>query len=95
MQFLLTGYDGTDKKAIERRMMVREKHFENVRKLKDSGNFVWGGAILDDRDMMIGSVVIYEFDSREELDKMLETEPYIVGGVWEKVRVKKFKLADI
>ena len=95
MQFILTGYDGTDTEAINRRMAVREEHLSNVRKLKKSGNFIWGGAIIDDDEKMIGSVVLYEFESRSELDNMLKTEPYILGGVWKEIEIEKFRLAGI
>ena len=95
MQFVLTAYDGNDSDALDRRMAVREVHFENIRKLRESGNFIWGGAILDDNGVMKGSVVVYDFPSRKELDDMLEKEPYILGGVWEKITIEPFRLADI
>jgi len=95
MQFILICYDGTDTAALDRRMAVREEHLENVRELKRTKNFLWGGAILDDREMMIGSVVLYEYPDRESLEKMLEEEPYILGKVWEKIEIKSFRLANI
>jgi uncharacterized protein YciI len=95
MQFILTGYDGTDKGAIDRRMKAREEHLEKAGELKQKGNFLWGGALLDNNGTMIGSVIVYEFESRQELDKMLENEPYITGGVWERTEIKNFKLASL
>jgi len=95
MQFILSGYDGRDDKAINRRMAARENHLKNVSKLKETGNFIWGGAILSETGSMIGSVIVYEFSSREELDLMLESEPYILEGVWDKVKIENFKLASI
>lgn len=95
MQFILTGYDGTDDAALERRMAAREDHLENAGKLKEAGNLIWGGAILDENGRMAGSVVVYDFETREELDRMLETEPYILGKVWKEIDVKPFKLASI
>ncbi len=95
MQFILTGYDAKDNTAIDRRMAVRGDHLENVKNLKKSGNFIWGGAILNEGGTMIGSVIIYEYSTREELDTMLEREPYITGKVWEKVKIENFKLAQI
>jgi uncharacterized protein YciI len=47
MQFLLVAYDGTDSGALERRMKVREDHFRRIDLLKKSGEFLFGGAILD------------------------------------------------
>lgn len=95
MQFILTGYDGTDADAPDRRMSVREKHLNNASKLKELGNLIWGGAILDETGNMKGSVVVYDFESRADLDKMLETEPYVLGRVWDKIEIKDFRLANI
>jgi uncharacterized protein YciI len=95
MQFVLIAYDGTDDGAPARRMKVREKHLEGAKKLKESGNLIWGGAILDNQQNMIGSVVVYEYDSREKLDEMLREELYITGNVWQKIDIQHFKLANI
>jgi len=95
MQFILSGYDGNDSEAVNRRMMVREQHLQNALKLKEKGNFIWGGALLDSNGIMKGSVVVYEYETRDDLDKMLKTEPYVTGGVWKRIEIEKFKLADI
>ncbi len=95
MQFILTAYDGTDINAQARRMKEREDHLEGARKLKNSGNLIWGGALLDDKQTMTGSVVVYEYESREKLDEMLRDEPYITGNVWQKIDIQPFKLANL
>ena len=48
---------------------------------------LWSVALLDEQEKMVGSVLITEFNSREELDKWLEIEPYVTGKVWEKIEV--------
>lgn len=40
MQFLLVAYDGTDPRALERRMKIRPEHLEKVAVLKKQGNFL-------------------------------------------------------
>ena len=95
MQFLLIAYDGTDKDALSRRMSAREEHLQKIRVLKKSGEFIFGGAILDDSGMMKGSVILYEFPDRETLDERLEDEPYITKGVWKKIEIRPFRLATI
>jgi len=95
MQFVLIAYDGTDPDAPARRMKVREKHLEGAKKLKESGKLIWGGAILDEQQRMTGSVVVYEYESREMLDEMLREEPYITGNVWQIIDILPFKLANI
>jgi len=95
MQFLLVAFDGTDPGAIERRMKVRPEHLEKIAVLKKKGNFLLGGAILDDNQTMIGSMIVYEFPDRQALDESLRDEPYITGGVWQKIDIRPYKLAHI
>jgi len=95
MQFLLVALDGTDPGAFERRMKVRPAHLEKIAVLKKRGEFLLGGAILDDDEKMIGSMIVYEFPDRAALDRSLENEPYIVNNVWEKIEIKPYRLAKI
>lgn len=95
MQFLLVAFDGTDPEALERRMKARPGHLENVAVLKKRGEFLLGGAILDDNGKMIGSMMVYEFPDRAALDKCLENEPYINHGVWGKIDIRPFRRANI
>ncbi len=93
MQFILTGYDGTDEGALERRMAVRGEHLEKIEILKQTGEFIFGGAILDEDGKMIGSVIVYEFPDRRALEKQLEDEPYFTKGVWKKIEIHPFRQA--
>jgi uncharacterized protein YciI len=95
MQFLLVAYDGTDPGAMQRRLKVREKHLEKIAGLKKSGEFIFGGAILDDDGKMIGSMIVYDFPDRKSLDLALNEEPYIIGKVWEKIEIKPFRLPTL
>jgi uncharacterized protein len=95
MQFLLIAYDGTDIDALERRLKVREEHLEKIGKLKKSGEFIFGGAILDETGKMTGSMIVYDFPDRQSLDAKLKDEPYITKGVWEKIEIQTFRLAKI
>ena len=95
MQFLLVAFDGTDPGALERRMKVRPDHLEKIAVLKKKGNFLLGGAILDENENMIGSMIVYEYPDRSALDASLEDEPYITGGVWQKIEIRPYRLASI
>jgi uncharacterized protein YciI len=95
MEFLLVAYDKTDPGALERRMRVREDHFNRINMLKKAGEFLLGGAILDEKGKMIGSMIVYDFPDRESLDERLKEEPYITEGVWEKKEISPFRLAKI
>ena len=95
MQFLLLGYDGTDPGATDRRLKVRQEHLDKISTLKKSGEFLFGGAILNDDGKMIGSMILYEFPDRKALDEKLQDEPYITDGVWKRIEIKPFRLAKI
>lgn len=88
MQFIITAYDGTDEGALERRMSVRPEHLKNIQKVKEDGNVVCAGGLLDDGGRMIGSFLVMEFDSRERFDEYLRTEPYVTGDVWRDIKVE-------
>ena len=95
MQFLLIAYDGTDPGALSLRLKVREEHFAKIAVLKKSGDFVFGGAILDESGKMIGSMILYDFPDRQSMDQKLKEEPYIINGVWKKITIQPFRLARI
>jgi uncharacterized protein len=95
MQFLLTAYDGTDGEAAGRRLSARPDHLEKIKDFKKSGEFLLGGAILDDNGNMIGSMILYEFPDRKTMDERLKEEPYIYSGVWKKIEIVPFRLASI
>jgi uncharacterized protein YciI len=94
-QYLVTGYDYTDAEALQRRMNVRPHHLDGAKALKESGNYVLGGAILNDQGNMIGSVMILQFETEEGLEAWEKSEPYIIQKIWESVDVKPFKVADV
>jgi hypothetical protein len=94
MQFIVIAYDGIDDKAIERRKAVREDHLKNAKEMFDSGKWLYAAAILDDAGKMIGSMVMCDFVSREELKKQwLNREPYVLGKVWEKIDINRAQAA--
>jgi uncharacterized protein YciI len=87
MQFLILGYDGKDKEALNRRLAVREAHLALADKKYESGNLLYAVAMLDEQGTMCGSMLVTEYPTRQELDQWLKIEPYITGKVWEKVEI--------
>ena len=94
-QYLVTGYDYTDADALQRRMNVRPHHLDGAKALKQGGNYIVGGALLNDQGNMIGSVMILQFETEEGLEAWEKSEPYIIQKIWESVDVKPFKVADV
>lgn len=94
-QYIVTAYDHTDEGAFERRKGVRPHHLDGAKALKESGNYVIGGALLNDNGDMIGSVMILQFENEEALGAWQQNEPYITQKVWETVDVKPFRVANV
>ncbi|MEU7633265.1 YciI family protein [Nocardia sp. NPDC049220] len=87
MQFMLLGFDGTDADAQARRMAVRTEHIALGDKLVAEGKMLYGTAILDVSGAMVGSMIVVEFDSRDEVDQWLAIEPYMTGDVWRRIEI--------
>ncbi len=84
MQFLVRAYDGAGK--LEKRMEVRPRHLEGMKKLGD--HIITAGGLLDSEGKMKGSALVLDFDSRKELDDYIANEPYVLEKVWEKIEVE-------
>lgn len=94
-QYVITAFDFTDDGALQRRLDTRPHHFEKAKALKNTGNFIKGGAMLNSEGKMIGSVMLMQFENDEALEQWKKNEPYIIGKVWEKVDIRPFKVADV
>lgn len=94
-QYLVTAYDYTDIEALQRRMNVRPHHLDAAKELRANGNYVLGGAILNEEGKMIGSVMIVQFETEEALEAWKQNEPYITQKIWESVDVKPFRVAEV
>lgn len=94
-QYLITAFDSPKENALDHRMNIRPYHLEGVKKMKEKGNFIIGGAILNDDGKMIGSTMILQFEDPQELQNWIDSEPYIQQKVWEKFEVKPFRVANV
>ena len=96
MQFIVTGYDGKDDDALDRRMIARDAHLKVAKEMADNGKWLYAAAIINEKEQMAGSVIICEFDSKESLKKeWLDNEPYILGKVWEKVEIMRAQVPKL
>ena len=95
IQFNIYALDYTDADALNRRMAVRPAHFEGIEKLKKNGNYIIGGALLDDDGKMIGSNLIVQFETEAEFYSYMKIEPYVLGIVWGNITIRKMRIAGL
>ncbi|MES2519847.1 MAG: YciI family protein [Bacteroidota bacterium] len=94
-QYLITAYDGNGENALEHRMNVRPFHLEGAKKLKENGDFIIGGAMLNEEGKMIGSTMILQFEEESQLQHWIDNEPYIQQKVWASFEIKPFRIANV
>lgn len=94
MQFAVVAHDFKDEQALERRLSYRAAHLEGLKMMAARGQFLSGGALLNEHGRMVGSNAHFSFDSRDELDAWLKVEPYVIGQVWEIIDIKEVRLFD-
>lgn len=87
VQFLVLGFDGDDEGASERRQAARPHHIALGDEMLADGSLWYGAALTGGHGEMIGSMYIVDFPSRDDLDSWLEREPYVTGGVWQRVEI--------
>lgn len=95
MQYVVHAYDHTDSDALDRRMAARPAHLAYVAQLKEKGQFLLGGALLDSDGKMTGSMLMLDMETEEQLNEYLQSDPYIVQGVWDRIDVKPFRQASV
>ena len=93
MQYAVIAWDADDEEAVARRAQVRPSHLTSIQPHLEQGHILMGGALLNDQDQMIGSIVIADFPSRIELDDWLEADPYVTEGIWDRIDVQPFRAA--
>ena len=93
MRYIVIARDGTDQGARARRRAARPAHLERVGPFVERGRVLLGGAILDGAGDMVGSVVLTDFATREEVDAWVAEDPYVTGGVWREIEIRDFRPA--
>ena len=87
MQFLVTAYDFKEEGTVEKRYFVRDSHLKFLNGLIDQKKCLYAAKLEDDNKKPVGSVMIFEYPTKAELEAILAEEPYTLNKVWEKIEV--------
>ncbi len=63
----------------------RVPHLDRVRASAADGTLALGGALLDSRGSMVGSIAVTRHATVEEAAAFWAADPYVTGGVWGQV----------
>ena len=79
---------GIDKPHSPLRAQLIEEHRAYLALSKI--HIVASGPLLDDRDRMIGSVVVVECDNRQQVDELMLNEPFNKAGLYESLHINRW-----
>ncbi|MBN0046127.1 hypothetical protein JS756_18855 [Streptomyces actuosus] len=68
------------------RESLHPAHAENLYRLAEKGVLLLGGPLVGENS----GLLVYEVASREELQRLLDEEPYVKGGVVAEIRVREW-----
>ncbi|KAN0090940.1 hypothetical protein V8E55_004506 [Tylopilus felleus] len=93
--YLVWAPDYADDGALARRMTVRPRHFITANKLIKQGILKVAGGLITPESQdaapadkkFVGSVLLYEADSIEEVRKLVEQDLYWTENVWHKEKL--------
>ncbi len=89
--FVFIGHDGPDGAA--RRQANRTRHVAHLEALDRAGRLVYGGPIRDAADRSIGAVLVFDTSDLAAARTLVEQDPYVAGGVFERVELNRFARA--
>ncbi|HCS22164.1 MAG TPA: YciI family protein [Alphaproteobacteria bacterium] len=85
MPYIITAHDFPN--ALDKRMAARQAHLDALAGMKAEGKVLYAAALLNDNGDMAGSMLVVDLPDTAAIDAWLETEPYILQGVWDKARI--------
>lgn len=86
--FVVHALDKPGKAEV--RSANRPAHRERLRNPDDSVRVHVGGPLLDDAEMMIGTMLIIEAVDRVSVESFVSGDPYVKAGIYETVQIHSF-----
>jgi len=88
--FIFHGVDKPDVEAT--RLRVRPDHQAWVKRDHPGMRVVAAGPLTDDADAhMTGTVLVFEADDRQAVERMLAGDPYVTEGIFSRTEVKRWR----
>ena len=84
MKFVILGFDGPEGQI--RRKIHRPAHVEKIENWNKHRRVILAGPMTD----QVGSLIVIEANSREEVEEFVKEDPYTVFGVFDRVEIHPF-----
>ena len=80
-----------DRPGLEHRRDNRPAHLEHMAKLDAAGRLRYGGPLLNEKQDMVGSLIILEADSLDDAKATYAQDPYVIHNVFDRYDVVETK----
>lgn len=82
--------------TFELRRTVRPAHLARLEQLSQENRLLLAGPLLKTSSLnpnteVDGSLIIAEFESKQDADAWAASDPYVTAGVYSKITIKPFK----
>ena len=74
---------------LQVRLDNRDAHLQHLSSL--GSRLFAAGPLLDEDEQMMGSVLVIEFDSRDDAEAFCSRDPYAQAGLFQKVEISAWK----
>lgn len=85
--FALVGHDASD--VTEKRQSLRGEHLAKLQALDAERRLRHAGPLLDEAGKPVGSLVIFEAKSLEAAQAIVDEDPYVQQGVFERYDLRE------
>ncbi|KAJ1977584.1 hypothetical protein H4R34_003525 [Dimargaris verticillata] len=102
-QYLVIAMDQNDAQALQRRLAARQAHLDGATTAHGEKRLLMGGAILssdpaaaataDSNPTMVGSALLFQAESEDQVRQWIEADPYVCKDVWGDIKILPFKVA--
>lgn len=87
MLFMVAAFDKPG--MLETRVDKRPEHLDYLKSLGERIKI--GGAMLNDDDQPLGSLLIIEADDRAAIETLVAADPFAKAGVFERVDIRPWR----
>ena len=84
MKYVILGFDGPEGEA--KRRVHRPAHLAHLEPLDAQGRVILAGPLTD----KAGSLIVIEADTLAEVTTLVESDPYVKFGVFDRVEIHPF-----
>lgn len=95
MQYLVIAQDSIDPESHDRRLKNRPEHLKHIEQGKEEGKIKYAAALLNESEIMCGSMLICDFPDTTTLSEWLADDVYLLDKVWGKISIQACKTAPI